>query len=182
MAVSSSTNAGLPPHPYRAASIVVTAVILSRSAEIRWRHLPAAKGQIARFQSPPGGRSACSGLFATPLAQPPGRAWWQRLPARYDARALPRLHVVRDAGKQPAQLDRGRQLALLLECGTDRGGVCFGNNEHLGSMVKRARTGKRRVRRSAFRPAHSSSSSGSLAPHRHPGKPAEYLPSVAADT
>jgi hypothetical protein len=34
----SSTNAGLPPHPYRAASIVVTAVILSRSAEIRWRH------------------------------------------------------------------------------------------------------------------------------------------------
>ena len=38
MAVSSSTNAGLPPHRYRAASIVVTAVILSRSAEIRWRH------------------------------------------------------------------------------------------------------------------------------------------------
>ena len=35
--VSGSTNAGGPPHPYRAASIVVTAVALSRSAEIRWR-------------------------------------------------------------------------------------------------------------------------------------------------
>ena len=87
---SSSTNAGLPPHLYRSASIVVTAVILSRSAEIRRRHPPAAKGQIARFQSPPGGRSACSGLFATPLVQPPGRAWRQRLPACYDARTLPR--------------------------------------------------------------------------------------------
>ena len=103
---------------------------------------PAAKGQIARFQSPPGGRSACSGLFATPLAQPPGRAWWQRLPARYDGRALPRLHVVRDAGKQPAQLDRGRQLALLLECSADCGGFRFGHDEHAGSMVTRGVTGK----------------------------------------
>ena len=88
------------------------------------------------------GRSACSGLLATPLAQPPGRAWRQRLPARYDARTLPRLHVVRDAGKQPAQLDRGRQLALLLECSADCSGFRFGHDEHAGSMVTRAVTGK----------------------------------------
>src|ERR1700722_18326392 len=51
MAVSSSTNAGLPPHPYRAASIVVTAVILSQSAEIRWRY-PQRPRVSPRFQSP----------------------------------------------------------------------------------------------------------------------------------
>ena len=108
---------------------------------------PLAAPQRPKVRSPAsnrrrGGRSACSGLFATPLAQPPGRAWRQRLPARYDARTLPRLHVVRDAGKQPAQLDRGRQLALLLECSADCGGFRFGHDEHGGSMVTRGVTGK----------------------------------------
>jgi len=135
-------------------------VILSRSARNPLAAPPAANGQIARFQSPPGGRSACSGLFATPLAQPPGRAWRQRLPARYDARALPRLHVVRDAGKQPAQLDRGRQLALLLECSADCGGFRFGHDEHAGSMVTRGVTGKL--------PDLSRPLTGTPAPRQHP--------------
>jgi hypothetical protein len=102
---------------------------------------PVAKGPIPR-SSTHRGRSPCSGLPVTPLAQPPGRTWRQRLPARYGARALPRLHVVRDAGKQPAQLDRGRQLALLLECSADCSGFRFGHDEHAGSMVTRAVTGK----------------------------------------
>jgi hypothetical protein len=68
--------------------------------------------------------------------------WWQRLPARYDAHTLPRLDVVRDAGKQPAQLNRGRQLALLLECSADCSGFRFGHDEHAGSMVTRGVIGK----------------------------------------
>jgi hypothetical protein len=77
-------------------------------------------------------------------AQPSGRTWRQRLPARYDARTLPRLHVVRDAGKQPAQLNRGRQLTLLLECSADCSGFRFGHDEHAGSMVTRGVIGKLR--------------------------------------
>ena len=94
--------------------------------------------------------SACSGLLTAPEAA------WEGVAAaasnRDDARALPRLQVVGDTGEQAPQLDRGRQLALLLECGTDRGGFCFGNDEHLRSMVKWAGTGKRLVGRSAFQP------------------------------
>jgi hypothetical protein len=41
---------------------------------------------------------------------------------------------------------------LLLECGSDRGGFRFGNDEHLRSMVKWVGTSKRLVGRSAFRP------------------------------
>jgi hypothetical protein len=68
MAVSSSTNAGLPPHPYRAASIVVTAVILSRSAEIRWRH---PSGQTSDPPLP----IAAGG--AAPLVQGSSRRLWR---------------------------------------------------------------------------------------------------------
>ena len=81
-----------------------------------------------------------------PALQPPGRTRRQRLPSSYHARALSRLHVVCNAGKQPAQFDRGRQLALLLECGADRGGCGFGDDEHPRRMVTRAVTGKRCVR------------------------------------
>ena len=99
---------------------------------------PVARGPIPRLPI------ACSGLPATPPAQPSGRTWRQRLPARYDARTLPRLHVVRNAGKQPAQLNRGRQLALLLECSADCSGFRFGHDEHAGSMVTRGVIGKLR--------------------------------------
>jgi len=85
-------------------------------------------------------RGTASGL---PAPKPLGRAWRQRLPSGDDARALPRLQVVCDTGEQAPQLDRGRQLALLLECGADRSGFCLGNDEHLRSMVKQAGTDKR---------------------------------------
>jgi hypothetical protein len=48
--------------------------------------------------------------------------------------ALPRLHIVGDARKQPAQFDRGRQLAALLEDGADCSGFCLGDDEHRWSM------------------------------------------------
>src|ERR1700712_3775540 len=59
------------------------------------------------------------------------RLRWQRLPASNSPDALPRLRVVGDAGKPPAQLDGGRQLALLFIDGTDRGGIRFGDHEHV---------------------------------------------------
>jgi len=73
---------------------------------------------------------------------PSDRARWQRLPAGNDPGAFPRLHGVGDAGKQPAQLDRGRQLAVLLEGGADCGGFCLGDDEHPRSMGMRTMTGK----------------------------------------
>ena len=97
-------------------------------------------------------RGTASGL---PAPESPWGAWRQRLPTGDDTRALSRLHVVRDAGKQPAQLDGGRQLPLLLECGADCGGFRFGDDEHPHSMMTRAVTGTRclhgrRVRRIAL--------------------------------
>jgi hypothetical protein len=68
MAVSSSANADVPPHPYRAASIVVTAVILSRSAEIRWRH-----PQRPKVRSPASNRRR----GAAPLVQGSSRRLWR---------------------------------------------------------------------------------------------------------
>jgi len=99
--------------------------------------------------------------FRAPGWKPPGRAWRQRLPTGDDARDIPRLQVVGDTGEQAPQLDRSRQLASLLECGTDRGGFRFGNDEHLRSMVKLAGIDKRLVGRSAFH--------ARLIPRRPPG-------------
>jgi integration host factor subunit beta len=42
------------------------------------------------------------------------------------------LRGVGDGGKQPAELDRGRELAALLVDGTDRGGLCLGDDHHAG--------------------------------------------------
>ena len=101
------------------------------------------QGQIPR-EVLTGGRRASRGTASgLPAPKPLGRAWRQRLPSGDDARDIPRLQIVGDTGEQAPQLDRGRQLALLLECGTDRGGVCFGNDEHLRSMVKWVGIGKR---------------------------------------
>jgi hypothetical protein len=44
------------------------------------------------------------------------------------------LRVVGDAGKQPPQLDRGRELAALLVDGADCGGIRLGDDKHTGSM------------------------------------------------
>jgi hypothetical protein len=54
----------------------------------------------------------------------------QRRPAGYGPGADPRVLIVREAWEQAAQLDGGRQFAALLEGGTDRGGISFGNHEH----------------------------------------------------
>jgi hypothetical protein len=79
-----------------------------------------------------------------PGAQSPGRSQWrgQGCPASNDPGAFPSLRIVGHAGEQSAQLDCGRQLAATIEGGADRGGVGFGDNEHLGSMGTRTVTGK----------------------------------------
>jgi hypothetical protein len=47
------------------------------------------------------------------------------LPASDGPGTLARLRVVGDAREPPAQLDRGREFATLLEDGTDRGSLCL---------------------------------------------------------
>ena len=59
--------------------------------------------------------------------------------ARAHSRASAR---VCHAGEQPPQLIGGRELATMLKRGTDRSGVCFGDNEHAGSMGTPTMTGK----------------------------------------
>jgi hypothetical protein len=73
------------------------------------------------------------------------RQYGQRLPAGNGPSALSGLCDVGDAGKQPAQLDGGRQLAALFEGGADRGSLYLGYDEHLRSMGTRTTTGKRRA-------------------------------------
>jgi hypothetical protein len=71
---------------------------------------------------------ASSPHLRTPRCQADG------LPAGDDADALPGLPVVGDAGEPPAQLDRGRELAALLEHGADRSSIRLGDDEHRWSM------------------------------------------------
>ena len=66
----------------------------------------------------------------------------QRLPAGDGPGTGAGLRGVGDGGEQPAQLDRGRQLAALLESGADRGGLCLGDDEHAGRMGVRIEDGK----------------------------------------
>ena len=69
------------------------------------------------------------------IAGPPRRlGHWHRpwRPANDGPGTLPRLGVVGDAGEQPAQFDRGRELAALLISGANRGGLRFGDDEHAG--------------------------------------------------
>jgi hypothetical protein len=42
-----------------------------------------------------------------------------------------------DAGEAPAQFDRGRELAALLERGPDRRSICVGDDKHPWSMGSR---------------------------------------------
>jgi hypothetical protein len=61
------------------------------------------------------------------------------------------LGGVGDGGEQPAQLDRGRELAALLVDAADRGGLCLGDDEHAGRMGVRIEDGKLTKRSSARR-------------------------------
>jgi hypothetical protein len=77
----------------------------------------------------------------------------QRLPPGDGSGTVPRLIVVGDAWEQSAQFDGGRELAALSVGSTDRGGVCFGDDEHPVSMGRRIEGGKRycdRNRRGQF--------------------------------
>ncbi len=88
------------------------------------------------------------GGTASPRASPPHRArrHGQRLPAGNGPSTGASLRGVGHAREQPAQLDCGRQLAALLESGTDRGGLCLGDDEHAGRMGVRIEGGKRPCR------------------------------------
>ncbi len=44
------------------------------------------------------------------------------------------MGIVGDAREPASQLDHGRQLAVLIESGADRGGIFLGDHEHLGDM------------------------------------------------
>jgi hypothetical protein len=65
----------------------------------------------------------------------------KRLPAGDDPSTRPRLRVVGDAGEQPAQLDRGGELATLFVDGADFGGVGLSDREHARSMGICIKTG-----------------------------------------
>ena len=67
---------------------------------------------------------------ATALLRQPDkpRLHRQRLPGGDSARTFLRLRSVGHAREQPAELDRGGELAALLECGTDGGGLGFGDD------------------------------------------------------
>ena len=52
------------------------------------------------------------------------------------------LRGVCDGGEQPAQFDRGRELAALLVDGADRGGLGLGDDEHAGRMGRLVTVGK----------------------------------------
>jgi hypothetical protein len=73
---------------------------------------------------------------------PPGARNGQGLPAGNGPGTGAGLRGVGDARHQPAQLDRGRELAVLLVDGTDRGGLSLGDNEHAGRMGARIEGGK----------------------------------------
>jgi len=60
---------------------------------------------------------------------------------------LPCLGVVSDPWKPAAQLDGCGQLAVLVEGGTDRGGVVLGNHKHQLEVAARAPMGKLRRHR-----------------------------------
>jgi hypothetical protein len=89
-----------------------------------------------------------SGRWAVPASPRASR----RDPAQRDGQGLPAgdgpgtgagLRGVGDAGEQPAQLDRGRELAAFLVDGADRRGFSLGDDEHPASMGAPALTGKR---------------------------------------
>jgi hypothetical protein len=79
--------------------------------------------------------------------QPDHGARWrrQRLPSGDSSDVRSCLGVVGDPRKSPAQLNSGRQLAVLVEDGADCIGIGLGYEEHPHSMVARSTAGKRDV-------------------------------------
>jgi len=76
-------------------------------------------------------------LLAIAGTEPRHRAAWGRRqwrPAGDAPGARPRMGIVGDAREPASQLDHGRQLAVLIESGADRGGIFLGDDEHLGDM------------------------------------------------
>jgi len=67
---------------------------------------------------------------------------WSRRPSCDGPSTPPRLGIVRDPGKPAPQLDGCGQLAVLVEDGTDRGGIFFGHGEHLMEVAVRAMVDK----------------------------------------
>jgi hypothetical protein len=69
-------------------------------------------------------------------------------------RALPCLRIVGHAGEQPTKLDRGSELAALVEGGADGGGFSLSDDEHAGRMGVRSESGRGRGarRRAVARP------------------------------
>ena len=72
----------------------------------------------------------------------PDLAQRQRLPGGDGPGIYSRLSIVGNARKPAAQLDSGRELAALVECGTDRRSICLGDDEHNTSMGTPVRIGK----------------------------------------
>jgi hypothetical protein len=81
------------------------------------------------------------------------RARWhgQRLPAGNGPGTGTGLRGVGDGWEQPAQLDRGRELAALLVDGADRSGLSLSDDEHAGRMGTRTVGDKRPVPRMGSR-------------------------------
>ena len=74
--------------------------------------------------------------FSDPYQAARGAAGFhrERLPLGDGPGESPRLVVIGDAGKKPAQLDGGRKLAALIEGGTDRVRIPLGDDKHRRSM------------------------------------------------
>ena len=66
----------------------------------------------------------------------------QRLPSCNGPGMCPRLRIVCDARKPPAQLDCRRQLALRIEDGADRSSIGLDDDEHPQTLAMPARTSK----------------------------------------
>lgn len=108
---------------------------------------------VTDVPSPEARALICNSLIGKALLAVLARTQWHhrarrrgcRLPAGDGAGACPRLRVV-DPWETLPQLDDGRQLALLMEGGADRGGIRFGHDEHRRSMEHAARDRQARPR------------------------------------
>jgi hypothetical protein len=92
--------------------------------------------QVARMSFMTTIARACARPRLPPLARQPAQPGLrgQRPPRGDGARALPRLRIVGHTGEQTAQLDRGSELAALVEGDADGGGLGLGHDEHAGRM------------------------------------------------
>lgn len=79
-------------------------------------------------------RSAAPAAFASMQRHHRTRRCGRRLPVIDGPDAGLRLGMVGDPREALPQFDDGRQLAFLVEGGTDRGGINFGHHEHGWSM------------------------------------------------